>query len=99
MGVPNETTIDPPAAPPRVAILLGTKDGAAFLGNQLRSFADQSHRNWFLVVSDDGSRDETREIITQFAATRPQQVVVRDGPQRGVTANFLSLAADPAIDA
>src|SRR5689334_21864250 len=110
--VPNDPTTDAATAPhatartnaddsgaARVAILLGTKDGAAFLGDQLRSFADQSHRNWFLVVSDDGSRDATREIITQFAATRPQRVVVRDGPQRGVTANFLSLAADPAIDA
>src|SRR5262249_45043308 len=99
MGVPNETTIDPPAAPPRVAILLGTKDGAAFLDDQLRSFADQSHRNWLLVVSDDGSRDATRAIIARFAATQPQPVAVRDGPGRGVTANFLSLAADPAIDA
>ena len=110
--MPNDTTIDAAAGPqtavqthasdvvgPRVAILLGTKDGAAFLGDQLRSFADQSHRDWFLVVSDDGSRDATREIIAQFAAARPQRVVVRDGPQRGVTANFLSLAADPAIEA
>jgi hypothetical protein len=111
-GVPNHTTIDPPAAastaaqgrasavvPPRVAILLGTKDGAAFLGDQLQSFADQSHTNWFLVVSDDGSRDATRDMIERFAATQPQRVVVRDGPQRGVTPNFLSLAADPAIEA
>jgi glycosyl transferase family 2 len=110
--VPKDTTIDAAAAlmttardgagetgAARVAILLGTRDGAAFLGEQFRSFAEQSHRNWFLVVSDDGSRDATREIIAQFAATRPQRVVVRVGPQRGVTANFLSLAADPAIEA
>jgi glycosyltransferase involved in cell wall biosynthesis len=112
MGVPKDTTIDAAAAPQtttragagdigtaRVAILLGTKDGAAFLGDQLRSFADQSHQSWFLVVSDDGSRDATREIIAQFAAIRPQRVAVREGPQRGVTANFLSLAADPTIEA
>jgi hypothetical protein len=110
--VPKDTTIDASAGPTtaapagagdigaaRIAILLGTRDGAAFLRDQLRSIADQSHQNWFLVVSDDGSRDATRQILAQFAATRPQRVVVRDGPQRGVTANFLSLAADPAIDA
>jgi glycosyltransferase involved in cell wall biosynthesis len=110
--VANDATIDAAAGPltavqahasdvvgPRVAILLGTKDGAAFLGDQLRSFAGQSHQDWCLVVSDDGSRDATRQIIAQFAATRPQRVEVRDGPQRGVTANFLSLAADPAIEA
>jgi hypothetical protein len=111
-GVPKDTTIDAASEPTRaarsgtadsgaarVAILLGTKDGAAFLRDQLRSIADQSHQDWLLVVSDDGSRDTTRQIIAQFAAMWPQRVVVRDGPQRGVTANFLSLAADPAIDA
>ena len=110
MGVPNDTTIDATAMPTtparaagvegaRVAILLGTKDGAAFLGEQLQSFADQSHNNWLLVVSDDGSRDTTREMIARFAQAHPQPVVVRDGPEQGVTANFLSLAADPTIEA
>jgi Glycosyl transferase family 2 len=112
LSVPKDTTIDAAAAATtpaqarsgdvgtaRVAILLGTRNGAPFLGDQLRSFADQSHQNWLLVVSDDGSRDATREVIAQFAATRPRRVIVRDGPQRGVTANFLSLAADPAIEA
>jgi glycosyltransferase involved in cell wall biosynthesis len=83
----------------RVAILLGTKDGAAHLGDQLRSFADQSHKNWLLVVSDDGSRDATREMIERFAAKQPQPVTVRQGPQRGAAANFLALAADPSIAA
>ena len=100
----KDTTISPAAAPgapeqPRVAILLGTKDGAAFLGDQLRSFADQSHTNWFLAVSDDGSGDATIEMIARFGEKHPQRVQVRAGPQRGVTANFLSLATDPAIAA
>ena len=82
-----------------VAILMGTRDGAAFLPDQLRTLADQSHANWSLVVSDDGSRDATRAIIQGFAAVHPQRVVVRAGPQQGATANFLSLAIDPAIAA
>jgi glycosyltransferase involved in cell wall biosynthesis len=82
-----------------VAILMGTRDGAAFLPDQLRSLADQSHANWSLVVSDDGSRDITRAIAERFAAAHPQRVVVRAGPQRGATVNFLSLATDPAIAA
>ena len=100
----KDTTINPATVPEtpaqaRVAILLGTKDGAAFLGDQLQSFADQSHRDWVLVVSDDGSRDATRQMIERFAATQPQRVVIREGPQQGVTANFLSLAADRTIAA
>jgi glycosyltransferase involved in cell wall biosynthesis len=100
MGVPKDATMAPSApATAHVAILMGTRDGAAFLGDQLQSLADQSHRNWSLVVSDDGSRDATRAIIERFAAAHPQRVVARAGPQLGVCANFLSLASDPAIAA
>jgi glycosyltransferase involved in cell wall biosynthesis len=83
----------------RVAILMCTKDGAAFLDEQLRSIADQSHTNWSLFVSDDGSTDETREILRRFADSHAQKTAVRNGPRQGVCANFLSLATDPTIDA
>ena len=55
MDIPKDTATEIPVIPepmraggpdaPRVAILLGTKDGAAYLGEQLQSFADQTHRN------------------------------------------------------
>ena len=82
-----------------VAILMCTKDGAAFLGEQLASIAWQTHDNWSLIVSDDGSRDATLSILSQFAEGRPHAIVVRNGPQQGVCANFLSLATDPSIAA
>src|SRR5262247_3716602 len=84
MDVPTNTATETPVTPepmrvggaegPRVAILLGTKDGAAYLGEQLQSYADQTHRNWILVVSDDRSRDATLEMIERFAKERPQRV-------------------------
>ena len=83
----------------QVAILMCTKDGAAFLDEQLGSIADQSHTRWGLFVSDDGSTDETREILRHFADSHAQKTVVRNGPDKGVCANFLSLATDPTIDA
>jgi glycosyltransferase involved in cell wall biosynthesis len=83
----------------QVAILMCTKDGAAFLDQQLKSIADQTHTNWVLLVSDDGSTDETREILRHFAETHHQTIIIRNGPGKGVCANFLSLAIDPTIDA
>jgi glycosyltransferase involved in cell wall biosynthesis len=83
----------------QVAILMCTKDGAAFLDEQLESIADQSHTNWSLIVSDDGSTDETMEILHRFAASHRQKTAIRNGPRKGVCANFLSLATDPTIDA
>jgi glycosyltransferase involved in cell wall biosynthesis len=83
----------------QVAILMCTKDGAAFLGQQLKSIVDQTHTNWALLVSDDGSADDTREILRHFADTHHQTTTIRNGPGKGVCANFLSLAIDPTIDA
>jgi glycosyltransferase involved in cell wall biosynthesis len=90
--------IDRADASPRVVILLGAKDGARFLRDQLCSFARQLHKNWALIVSDDGSRDASRDIVARFAAGLEQPVSLGDGPGKGVCANFLSLAADPTIE-
>ena len=79
---------------------MGTRDGARFLRAQLATIAAQSHRDWRLVVSDDGSTDETRAILAAFARRRGRGPG-RDprGPRRGFAANFLSLAGDPGIRA
>ena len=77
-----------------VTILLATHQGARFLQGQLDSIAAQDHRDWSLIVSDDGSRDATRDIIASFAARRADgQVQLVEGPRQGATRNFLSLIA------
>ena len=77
---------------PRVAILLATYDGARYLGAQLESLAAQRHADWRLVVSDDGSRDATREVVARFADAHPtRDIRLIEGPRQGATANFLSL--------
>lgn len=79
-------------ASPHVVILLASFQGATHLQVQLDSIAGQTHRDWSLVVSDDGSRDGTRDVVGLFGATRPHgQVTLIDGPQAGATQNFLSL--------
>src|SRR5262249_19341331 len=83
----------------RVAILMCTKNGAAFIDGQLKSIADQTYQNWTLMVSDDGSSDDTVAILKRFAETDPRKTIIRKGPGKGVCANFLSLANDPTIDA
>ena len=88
-----------PSNAARVAILMCTRNGAAFLDKQLASIAAQTHANWSLVVSDDGSTDDTLQILRRFADSHAQQAVIRNGPDQGVCANFLSLATDPTIDA
>ncbi|GHT83391.1 glycosyl transferase family 2 [Betaproteobacteria bacterium] len=87
-------------APSRVAILLASFTGERFLRRQLDSLLAQTHRDWSLFVSDDGSTDRTRTIIEAFAAEiGPARVKIFDGPRQGFVANFLSLICRDEIDA
>jgi glycosyltransferase involved in cell wall biosynthesis len=85
---------------PNVAILLCTYNGARFLPVQLSSFDDQTWRDWRLIASDDGSKDETGPILSQYQKTLgPDRVQIRSGPQQGFVINFLNLVCDPSIEA
>lgn len=75
-----------------ITILLASFQGAAFIDTQLESIAEQTFENWRLLVSDDGSRDGTRDIVARFARRhQPGRVELIDGPGRGATQNFLHL--------
>lgn len=75
-----------------VVILMATYQGAAHIGAQLDSIAAQTHRDWSLVVSDDGSTDDTLALVDDFARRFPVgQVRLVEGPRAGATRNFLFL--------
>lgn len=84
---------------PTVNILMCTHNGAKHLAAQLRSFVDQSHQDWRLWVSDDGSRDKTVDMLEQFARDHPDRhVEIFEGPRSGIGANFLSLLRRAKLD-
>lgn len=84
----------------RVAILLATYNGQAYLSEQLASYAVQTHQNWVAYASDDGSIDGTRDILRAHAAQwGRERLFCMDGPAKGGAANFLSLACSPDIEA
>lgn len=77
---------------PTVHILLATYNGAKYLQAQLQSIARQTHRQWTLTVSDDGSTDETVNIVKAFAQNNPHTVNLLQGPCAGSsTRNFCHL--------
>ena len=86
--------------PDHVAILLCSYNGARFLREQLDSIYTQTHTNWKLWVSDDGSNDGTLEILSEYRETwGADRLEVVRGPCRGFSANFLSLVCRPEINA
>lgn len=81
----------------RAAVLMCTYNGASFLWQQLDSLASQSYSDWALWVSDDGSFDNTSEIIKTFSENTRQPVMWLNGPCQGFCRNFLSLLRQPQI--
>ncbi|WP_104130343.1 glycosyltransferase family 2 protein [Cryobacterium sp. N21] len=75
---------------PRTSVALCTYNGAAYLEEQLLSILGQSLPVGEIVVSDDGSTDETLSILERVAAGWPDLnfVVLRNATALGVTANF-----------
>jgi glycosyltransferase involved in cell wall biosynthesis len=83
-----------------IAILLGTYNGATYLQEQLASYEKQSHTDWTLWASDDGSTDPTLELIKEFSyKTGGNRVHQISGPKKGFAANFLHLVCNPNLQA
>lgn len=95
----------PPTAPrfagdPSVAVLMGTKNGTAYLDAQLVSLATQAHGRIDIWVSDDGSTDETLTILKQWRGRWTKgRFEVLDGPCKGFAENYRSLICNRAIEA
>ena len=75
----------------KVHILMGTYNGAPWLADQLESLRAQTHEDWQLTCSDDGSTDDTRAMLQQAAGTFAQRIEVVSGPAAGFARNFLSM--------
>ncbi|WP_316746903.1 glycosyltransferase [Pedobacter gandavensis] len=50
----------------KVHILLSTYNGSKFIIDQLDSLLRQTHENWILIIRDDGSIDETEQLINHY---------------------------------
>ena len=78
---------------PHVNIALCTYNGARHLEAQLASLEAQTHQEWDLWVSDDGSTDATRDILRAWAEKWQGRHALRllDGPRKGASVNFMAL--------
>ena len=75
---------------PRISIALCTYNGGAFLPEQLASLAGQRLPPHEIVVFDDGSDDQTRDVLERFKDNNPcLDVRIEVNPRRlGPAGNF-----------
>jgi len=77
-----------------------TYQAERYLMEQLDSIIEQTHQNWHLYVSDDGSKDSTQSILNSYQAKwGPDRLSIISGPAKGFAKNFLSLSCNTIIKA
>jgi len=78
-----------------VDLLLATYNGARYLSAQLDSILLQTHQDFRVLVSDDGSSDDTLATVESYRARFGERLILLTNPSpgRGVVRNFENLMA------
>jgi glycosyltransferase involved in cell wall biosynthesis len=73
----------------KISIILPTRNRSRLLTRAIQSVLEQSFKDWELIVIDDGSTDETPEILEQWQKTEPRLNVLRSEKRTGVDISFI----------
>lgn len=71
----------------RVSVVVATYNGEKYLKKQLDSIVCQLNDGDELLISDDGSKDNTIDIIREYEA-KYNQIKFYRGPEKGYVSNF-----------
>lgn len=83
-----------PVSQNTVAICMATYNGAPFLEEQIESILKQTYQDWVLFIRDDGSADETEEIIHRYTSEYKDKIIqITDASLSGGSAekNFAAI--------
>ena len=70
-----------------ISVCMATYNGEKYIEEQLDSILSQISVNDELIISDDGSKDNTRHIINRYQK-KYCNIKLIDGPRKGVIKNF-----------
>lgn len=62
---------------PKISVIVPNYNHARFLRHRLESIFKQTYKNIEVILLDDGSTDESREIILEFARTYPEKTICK----------------------
>jgi glycosyltransferase involved in cell wall biosynthesis len=70
-------------------IMMASYNGERFIREQIESIIGQTYTDWELVIQDDGSRDDTVNIINRYAEREPRiRLLTNDSGNHGPYQNF-----------
>lgn len=70
-----------------ISVCMATYNGASFIEEQLYSILRNLSANDEVIISDDGSSDETRTLI-EHIMEKDSRIRLLNGPKKGIIANF-----------
>ncbi len=73
----------PPSGTPGVSVLMSCYNGGRWLGEAIESVLAQTYADFEFIMVDDGSKDDTLEIIKRYAA-KDRRIVVIAKPNTGL---------------
>lgn len=68
-----------------ISVAMATYNGEKYIKEQLESILKQLSDSDEVIISDDGSIDNTRKIIEEF---NDKRIKIIDGPKKGIKQNF-----------
>lgn len=82
-----------------IAILMATYNGEKYLGEQIDSILNQTYTDFVCYIHDDGSKDNTNDVINRYCREYPDKIARLEGPPAGGSkANFLYLLRNVEAD-
>lgn len=72
---------------PLVSVIIPAYNGAKYIGDAIQSVLDQTYPYFELFVVDDGSRDNTAEVVGRFTDSRLKYIVHEDNKGVGKARN------------
>jgi glycosyltransferase involved in cell wall biosynthesis len=75
-------------AKPIFTVIIPTKDRAEYLHHTLRTCSDQDYENLEVIVSDDGSSDNTKDVVMEAARKDSRIRYITPGSSVGMRDNF-----------
>lgn len=79
----------------KISVAMATYNGEKYIHEQIRTILENLDENDELVISDDGSKDKTIQIINDF---NDKRIKLLPGPQKGLVQNFANAIANTTGD-
>ena len=73
---------------PRISIILPTYNGAKYIRKAIESVISQNFFDWELMIINDGSTDNTEEIIEEYKSKDNRIVYIKNDSNLGIQKTF-----------